>query len=93
MRELRSPDPQATLVRAIVRYLIAHPEAKDTIEGVMRWWLPDGPAEQRREDVEDGLELLVARGWIVKRAIAPARQIYCANRERLVDMRAFAADE
>ena len=28
-----------TRARAILRYLEAHPDAKDTVEGIAQWWL------------------------------------------------------
>jgi hypothetical protein len=93
MPQTREPEPDEALIRAIVRYVATHPDAKDTIEGVMRWWLPENVSERRREEVEAGLHRLVERGWIVARVIAPARAVYCANRERLPELRAYAAHE
>ena len=93
MAETRRPDSQEAVILEIVRYIVAHPEAKDTIEGVMRWWLPEGLPERRREDVEAGLAVLVARGFIVERVIATARKIYCANKERIAEMNAAVDHE
>jgi hypothetical protein len=33
-------DPAQTAEGDILRYLIAHPEARDTLEGIEKWWLP-----------------------------------------------------
>ena len=48
----------------VVRYLSAHPDAVDTVEGIARWWL----ARQRYDDacdlVGEALERLVARGQL-----------------------------
>lgn len=93
MRDPGSPDPPAELVKAIVRYVLAHPGAKDTVEGVMRWWLPGTAEGMGREDVEAGLGVLVARGWLTERAVATARKVYCLNPDGLAEMRAFTADE
>ena len=92
MERARS-DPQDAITRAIARYVAAHPEAKDTVEGVMKWWLPEKTPGCGREEVEAGLGSLVARGWILERVIAPGRRIYCANRDRVAEMKAFADRE
>jgi hypothetical protein len=31
--------------RSILRYLSAHADAKDTVAGIWRWWLPQGDVE------------------------------------------------
>jgi len=33
-------DAAAKAEIAIVRYLLAHPEARDAVEGIEKWWLP-----------------------------------------------------
>jgi hypothetical protein len=43
-------------------YLVDHPRAKDTAEGIMQWWLDDKSIG--RMDVERSLSLLVSRGLI-----------------------------
>ena len=50
--------------REILRYLVRHPEAKDTLEGIAQWWL--GGETRRRVTVERALSLLLARGLILE---------------------------
>jgi hypothetical protein len=64
------------LVQAILRYLVDHPETKDGIEGVRRWWLPETSAEWRSEEIGAALEWLVAREWIVRRQVAADESLY-----------------
>ncbi len=33
-------DPVSTAEKDILRYLLAHRDARDTIEGIEQWWLP-----------------------------------------------------
>ena len=33
-------DPVRNAERDILRYLIAHQDARDTVEGIQQWWLP-----------------------------------------------------
>ena len=47
---------------AILLYLVDHPHAKDTAEGITQWWL--GAYSIGRLNVERSLSLLVSRGVI-----------------------------
>lgn len=62
-----------TVAQQIARYLEEHPNAADTLEGVVHWWL----ARQRYEDsvqtVEVALAWLVEQGLVTKQ-IAPGGQ-------------------
>lgn len=54
------------VAQEIERYLVSHPAAADSLEGVAKWWL----TYQRYQDalviVEEALEYLVASGRVVK---------------------------
>ena len=50
--------------RAILRYLVKHPKAKDSAEGITQWWLEGEKA--KRVNVEHAVSLLVGRGVIVQ---------------------------
>jgi hypothetical protein len=62
--------------RAILRYLVKHPDAKDTLRGIDQWWLEGEKA--KRADVERALSLLVSRGVVVesrRKGLAPYYQL------------------
>jgi hypothetical protein len=48
----------------ILSYLLEHPEAKDTVEGIMHWWLPRQRAQVGIDDVRHALDELVNKGWL-----------------------------
>jgi hypothetical protein len=71
-----SEDNQAeALADEIQRYLLGHPDAADTVEGIRTWWL----ARQRLKESlilkQRALDLLEYRGVIAKRKIGP-RTVY-----------------
>jgi hypothetical protein len=68
------------VAREIKRYLAAHPDAADTIDGLMQWWLPHDCAALPRETVEQALALLVADGEIVSRTLVDGTVIYARHR-------------
>lgn len=53
--------------RAILRYLESHPDAKDTLEGIARWWIRREWSNRMFGDVERAIELLLARDLILER--------------------------
>ena len=59
----------------IQRYLVAHPQAADTVEGVTRWWIPRERLEESLARTEAALERLVARG-VVERTEIGGRVVY-----------------
>lgn len=66
------------LEQLLERYLAAHPNAADTVDGVRRWWLGD-PAIAP-DDVEAALEALVTRGLLDKRRLPDGAAIYARSR-------------
>lgn len=68
------------IARAIERYIDAHPDAADTVDGVLQFWLPAAFASVARETVERALDALAARGEIVRRAHADGTVIYARQR-------------
>lgn len=51
----------------IQRYLLNHPNAADTLEGIMGWWLPKQRYQETLEQVQQALNYLVARGRIERK--------------------------
>ena len=47
---------------AVLAYLHQHPEAADTLDGIVLWWLPRQRYETARERIGRVLDDLVARG-------------------------------
>jgi hypothetical protein len=79
------------VMREILQYLMSHPDAKDTILGILRWWLPTNCRGWTVEQVQDALDTLVARGWLTIRRTTPAQQLYGLNKEKLMEIHAFMA--
>ena len=63
------PTPDANvrqLVDVIRQYLSKHPDAADTLEGVVNWWLLRQRYENAMAMVNQALELLVQQGDLTK---------------------------
>ncbi|VTU28859.1 hypothetical protein RA8CHR_03835 [Variovorax sp. RA8] len=71
------------VAQTILRYITAHPDACDSLEGICDWWLVRQRRDDARRDVAAALESLLASGRIeawscadgltVYRAVRPAR--------------------
>jgi hypothetical protein len=56
----------------ILKYLKSHPDAADSLEGIMNWWQSDG--DRSREEVEIALNSLVIQ-HILERVENQQRQV------------------
>jgi hypothetical protein len=66
--------------RYILSYLVDHPEAGDTLEGIVEWWLLHQKIRFETRTVSQAIAELVAQGLIIEQKGADARIIYRANR-------------
>ena len=71
-----APKTVSEVADEIRRYLAAHPNASDTVEGVQTWWLPHGVPGVT---VQKALDLLVADGVVHKRQLPDGNLIYVAR--------------
>jgi hypothetical protein len=77
------------VIRHILHYLIEHPHAKDTLQGLHRWWLPGGVMAWEEEAVQEALDMLMARGWLTQRQITSSRNLYGMNQDKLEEIQEF----
>jgi len=63
----------------ILSYLAKHPQASDTLEGIVEWWLIQQKIEYQTKVVRDALAELVERGLIVKEVTRDSRVHYRAT--------------
>lgn len=77
------------LKRELLTYCINHPDAKDTVEGILRWWFPAGEVRWRAEEVKTALDELTAREWITSRSIRQAEVIYGLNKDKTAEINKF----
>jgi hypothetical protein len=59
------PD-KAQIAREILSYLSAHPDAQDTLDGIVQWWLRERKSDQHTTLVQEVLGDLVTQGLIEK---------------------------
>ena len=73
----------------ILRYVIAHPSAKDTINGIEKWWLSKNLGGEGKRKIAESLNLLVVKGWLIARCSPQSETIYSLNENKLLEINAF----
>ena len=81
--------PRDESLVVILRYLVAHPTAKDTIRGIAKWWLPKNVAQQGKRKIKENLDLLVSAGWLISRSSPQSETIYSLNENSLMEIKEF----
>lgn len=66
--------------KSVLAYLDGHPEAADTLQGIVNWWLPQQRYESDCQRIEQTLGALVARGKL-QRSSLPGGEVLYARRK------------
>ena len=77
------------VVWLILGYLFSYPEAKDTAEGIGKWWLSAEGIETDVEAVRASLDYLVERRWLISMAGHSGSRTYGLNQERKTVLQKF----
>src|SRR5512138_629300 len=80
-------------VTEILRYLVAHPKAKDTVRGIEQWWLSQSVSPEAKRKLEESLEFLVNKGWLIERSSPQSPTIYSLNEAALDQVKEFLKQE
>ena len=75
----------------ILSYLVKHPDAKDTLEGIVHWWILRERIEQSVEKVNQTLTDLVAKEFILEKEYYNQDKMYQLNFEKVPDIKAILA--
>jgi hypothetical protein len=67
---LRSPAPE------ILDYLARQPEAQDTIEGILQWWVLDSSIRRWAPKIEKTVAKLVKQGFLEEMPSRDGRILY-----------------
>ena len=84
----RTAEP-ADIAKEILAYLAAHPDAQDTMEGIVEWWLLEQEIRRSTALVNAALAELVSQGLVLERLGRDGRTHYRINRNKAARIRAL----
>jgi Fe2+ or Zn2+ uptake regulation protein len=67
----------------ILLYLAENPQAADTVEGILHWWLLERTIVEEQQAVERALDRLVELNLIIDMQAADAHRHYHLNSEQI----------
>ena len=79
--------PGQPIADEILAYLVEHPDAQDTVEGITEWWLLEQRIRYAVAEVDGALNNLVADDLLLTRQCADGRTYFGLNRAREREIR------
>jgi hypothetical protein len=76
----------------ILGYLLSNPDAKDTVDGIEKWWINSMEIDMNARTVRGSLDHLVKMGWLVSYQRKGSAVVYGLNRDRRETLRRFLED-
>jgi hypothetical protein len=73
----------------ILAYLIEHPDAQDTVQGIVKWWLLEQTIRYQTTRVKRALAYLVEKGLVIERRSLNLRSRYQVNAGKLDEISAL----
>jgi hypothetical protein len=74
-------------LKQLLRYMVVHPAAMDTIEGIREWWLRDISQTVSEDTLAMAIEELELIGWLIRRDTAASKVLYHINPNTLEEIR------
>jgi hypothetical protein len=71
----------------ILAYLVEHPDAQDTVEGIVEWWLLERQIKFQTARVKEVLCELVAKGLIIEQKGYGPKVRYIVNQSRFEEIK------
>lgn len=72
-------EDEVEIEHSILAYLHHHPQAADTLRGIVNWWLPQQRYESGCQRIEQVLRGLVARGLLRCDPVPHGEVLYALN--------------
>lgn len=83
-------DNNQIVIWDILHYLMKNPDAKDTIDGILKWWVPKKIViEQEKSKVQEALGILVEKGFITEWKTGSSQKYYGMTENQLEEIKNF----
>ena len=71
----------AEIEKSVLAYLDRHPQAADTLRGIVNWWLPQQRYESDCHRIERALGTLVAQGRLRRNQLPGGDVLYALDKQ------------
>ena len=78
----RTHKEEVRIAYEVLQYLMDHPDAQDTLEGIVGWWLLERTVKQQTLSVKQALSILVADKLVLARRGVDTKIHYKINGRR-----------
>ncbi len=78
---------KTSVAHEILAYLSEHPEAQDTLEGIVEWWLLERAIKSQEVQVVKAVAELVAKGFIIEQKGRDSQARYRINQSKSIEIR------
>ena len=70
----------------ILAYLVEHPKAQDTLEGIVEWWLLEQEIKFQKTQINNVISELVAKGLVVEHKGRDSQTQYRVNQKKYAEI-------
>jgi len=67
----------------ILAYLVEHPQARDTLDGIVKWWLLEQRIRRQSAEVKEALAELVREGLVIESGTTDSPPSYVIDRSKM----------
>jgi hypothetical protein len=92
-RDQSEPDSTSEVSLKILRYLEHNPNAADTLDGILEWWLPRQSIYEQEKTVQQALDSLVERKLLLTKQSTDMRKHYRLNTQCIQEIRRLISDK
>ena len=86
-------DERLQIACRVLGYLAENPNAQDTLEGIVEWWLLESLSPNRATRVKEALAELVLADLVLERRGKDSRAYYKINPLKLEEITAFLSEK
>jgi hypothetical protein len=76
----------ASITLMVLQHLMSNPGAKDTLEGIRKWWIATRRQEPRSDELQAALDELMHKGWLVRFKPRGSKHVYGLNKDCLQEI-------
>jgi len=87
LKQVKFINDEPKIGNEILAYLVDHPKAQDTVEGIVEWWLLERTIKFQEAQVKKALADLVKKGLAIEQQGYDSKIHYRVNQSRFEEIK------